>query len=115
VIKSRGPGEHKSGDRAIQRARAFELLHWLQQLKEEMKHDPDERALKRELRGSYNINRRVAERAHERMERRQRELVAKYGAGYMDAPITEAEGMDPDPVPLWRDIPSVASLVKRLK
>jgi hypothetical protein len=114
-FKGRGRGQHKSGDRNLQRARAFDLQLWLRHLRETIKDDPAEKVLKRAQRGHYNLNHRVAERAHELMQKQRLELIAKYGEGYMDAPLTRERFMDVNPVPLWDPIPSVASLMNRLK
>jgi len=94
----RGRGEHKSQRRLEQGMRGQQLLRWLRQLKQELQRDPAERALKRALRGSYTINRRVAERAHELLQQHKLARMKEYGEDFVDY-----------------EVPSVAALMHRLK
>src|SRR5262249_38607676 len=64
----RKPGQHISHRSLEQREGRHQLWAWLKRLKEAVKHDPEERALKRAQRGSYIINDRVGELAHELLQ-----------------------------------------------
>ena len=87
----------------------------MQQLKATMRDDPTEKAVKHGNRSHYDLNERVAQKAHELMQKQRLELIAKHGPGYLDAPVTDEMLMDEDPIPLWDPVPSIASLENRLR
>jgi hypothetical protein len=78
-------GEHRiDSPRFLQSARALFLLRWLKRLREYLKQDVAEKALKRL--GHYDLNARTAERARELLQQRQRELQREYGDDFVELP-----------------------------
>ena len=89
-------GQHRGDRRLRQAGQSLTLLWALQDLKNYLKHDPTEKAIKR--RGSYDLDRRTAERAHEMLKQLRIKRQQQYGDDYVETRIT-----------------SVASLRKRLR
>jgi hypothetical protein len=89
-------GQHKSDRRLWQSVLAQQLLTWLRALREQLKHDPDEKAHKRAIRdtsGAYLLNERTAERAHQLLQDRELKLRQEYGDDYVEQPVPSVEAL----------------------
>jgi hypothetical protein len=89
----RTPGQHMSTRRMQQAVQRQQMLDWLKALRKHLKHDPDERAYKRQQRGhgSYNPNQRTAELAVKLLEQRKHELMQEYGDDFVDYPLPSVD------------------------
>jgi hypothetical protein len=95
-------GRHKSMARHIQGANRRMLRTGMEFLKIKLRHDPAELELKRTMRtsgGRYVLNKRVAQRMHERLEKSGRKNIPT--VAYLENVLSRSTAADREQEPHW--------------
>ncbi len=101
LFKERRAGQHKSMTRYFQGVNRRSLRHSMEWIKIKLHNDPAEQELKRAMRANrdrYVLNRRVAQRMHERLVKAGKKNIPS--VAYLENALSRSDAMD-DPHEPW--------------